>query len=251
MTVKHVLVVLLLGLSVFATNAATKEHTPFPGFKKVWIYGNTVNPASVVIILSGDGGWLLGVVDLAKHLARQNALVIGVSSMPFMKHMEKQDSACYNMADDMVALSHFIQSKYHLTYKKPVILGYSLGATLAYGIIAQAPAGTFKGAISLGFCYDLELAKPLCKGAGLEFSKRAKKGYDLLPASHLKDPFIIIQGADDRMCKFCLAKDFAVRTIHAEIWELPSIRHGSLGLRKWMPNILDAYGKVSGAGEGE
>lgn len=244
MLIKKLLLVLIFGISAFSMKAATKVSTPLPGFKKVWIYGNIVNPSSVVIILSGDGGWVLGVVDAAKHLAKQNAMVIGVSCMPYMRHLEKQTTDCYDIARDIEELSLFIQKKYQLTYIKPIILGYSLGATLAYGIIAQAPAGTFKGAISLGFCYDLELPKPLCKGAGLDCAKRPKKGYDLQPATHITDPFIIIQGVNDRMCKYCLAKDFSDKTPRAEIWELPNIRHGSLGLRKWMPKILEAYDKV-------
>ena len=232
------------GVSLLSANAAIKVHTPLPGIKKVWVYGNTVNPSSVVIVLSGDGGWLLGVVDAAKHLAKQNALVIGVNCMPYLKHLRKQPTECYSMATDIERLSIFIQNKYHLNYMKPILLGYSLGATLAYGMLAQAPAGTFKGAISLGFCYDLEMPKPMCQGAGLESSKRPKKGYDLLPSGKISDPFIIIQGAKDKECKFCLAKDFVNKTANAEIVELPNIRHGSLGLKKWMPKILEAYKKV-------
>ena len=151
------------------------------------------------------------------------------------------------MATDIETLSRYIQQKYHLsTYINPIILGYSLGATLAYGILAQAPANTFKGAISLGFCSDLEMPKPLCKGAGLECIKRPKKGYDLLPVKNLKDPFIIIQGANDKECKFCLAKDFIDKTTNAEIVELPNIKHGGLGLRRWIPKVLIAYLKVLG-----
>lgn len=246
MIIRKLLLIMFFGIHVLSSKAALKEPTPLPGFKKVWIYGNTVNPSSVVIILSGDGGWVLGVVDLAKHLAKQNAMVIGVSCMPYMRSLKKQDVDCYPVATDIENLSIFIQKKYRINYIKPIIIGYSLGATLAYGIIAQAPAGTFKGAIALGFCYDVELPKPLCKGAGLEYSKRIKKGYDLLPAKHLTDPFIIIQGSNDRECKFCLAKDFANQTTNAEIIELPNIKHGGLGLRKWMPKIMETYARVLG-----
>jgi type IV secretory pathway VirJ component len=247
MIIKKMLLGLVFGLSFLTTQAAIKEPTPLPGFKKVWIYGNTVNPSSVVIILSGDGGWVLGVVDVARHLAKKNAMVIGVSCMPYIKHLQKQNVECYSVATNIENLSIFIQKKYGVSnYIKPIILGYSLGATLAYGMIAQAPAGTFKGAISVGFCYDLEMPKPLCKGVGLECSKRPKKGYDLLPVTHIRDPFIIIQGANDRMCKYCLAKDFASQTTNAELIEMPNLRHGSLGLKKWIPKIMKAYEKILG-----
>lgn len=246
MRIRNFLLMLITAMFAVPAGAVTKEHTPIPGFKKVWIYGNTVNPSSVVIIMSGDGGWILGVVDAAKHLAKQDALVIGVNCMPYLRYLRKQTMECYPMADDFVKLSVFIQNKYHIPYIKPILLGYSLGATLAYGMLAQSPSGTFKGAIALGFCYDLEMPKPLCRGVGLESVKRAKKGFDLQPCKHLQEPFIIIQGARDKECKFCMAKDFANATVNAEIIELPNIKHGGLGLRKWMPTILQTYARVSG-----
>ena len=236
----------MMSFTFFSANAAIKVHTPIPGFKKVWVYGNAVNPTSVVIVLSGDGGWVLGVVDASKHLAKENAMVIGVNCMPYLRYLKKQTMDCYNMAEDMEKLSHFIQDKFHINYIKPIILGYSLGATFAYGMLAQAPAGTFKGAIALGFCADMEMPKPMCKGVGLESSKRVKKGYDLLPSRHIAEPFVIIQGSNDRECKFCMAKDFADKTTNAEIIELPNIKHGGLGLRKWMPTILATYRKMAG-----
>lgn len=245
MSIRNFLLMLFMGMNLIHARAAIKEHTPIPCFKKVWIYGNTVNPSSVVIILSGDGGWVLGVVDAARHLAKQNALVIGVNCMPYLRYLRKQHMECYPMADDIEKLSVFIQNKYHIPYTKPVLLGYSLGATLAYGMLAQAPSGTFRGAISLGFCYDLEMPKPMCRGVGLESVKRVKKGYDLQPCKHLTEPFIIIQGGRDKECKFCLAKDFATATAHAEIIELPRIKHGGLGLRKWMPTILETYARIT------
>ena len=247
MILKKFLFLFVLCLIFVHSKAVTKGTTPLPGFKKVRIYGNTVNPSSVVIILSGDGGWVLGVVDVAKHLAKQNVMVIGVSCLPYLRYLHKQPMECYSMAGDIEKLSIYIQDKYHINYIKPIILGYSLGATMAYGMLAQAPAGTFKGVLALGFCYDLEMPKPMCKGVGLECTKRPKKGYDLLPSKHIVDPFVIIQGSNDKECKFCLAKDFANQTTHAEIIELPNIRHGGLGLRKWMPTILEAYRKMAEA----
>ncbi|HEY4785999.1 MAG TPA: AcvB/VirJ family lysyl-phosphatidylglycerol hydrolase [Bacteroidales bacterium] len=245
MKVSKWLVIVMLSFNFISCGAVTKLHTPLPGFKKVWIYGNTVSPSSVVIILSGDGGWVLGVTQVARALAKENVMVIGVNCMPYLRYLKKQNVDCYDMSKDIEKLSSHIQTTYHLAnYQKPVILGYSLGATLAYGILAQAPADTYKGAISLGFCYDLETPKPLCKGSGLESKKREKKGYDLQPVSYLKQPFFILQGANDRMCKFCLAKDFVDKTPNAQIVELPDIRHGSLGLRKWIPTVLEVYKKV-------
>lgn len=246
MVVGRWILVVSMVLASASAKAVIKESTPIPGIKKVWIYGDTINPSSVTIILSGDGGWVLGVVDLANHLARENALVIGVNCKRYLHYLKKQDVSCYSSSDDIEKLGIFIQKKYHITYLKPIIIGYSLGATLAYGVLAQAQGGTFKGAISLGFCYDLDMPRPLCGGAGLESRKRTKKGYDLLPTKHLTDPFVIIQGTKDKECQFCMAKDFANQTEDAIIVELQHVKHGGLGLRRWMPAILEVYRKMTG-----
>lgn len=230
-----------------SAKAVSKVKTPIPGIKKVWIYGDTINPSSVAIILSGDGGWVLGVVDLSRHLAKEHVMVIGVNCNSYFRYLKKQKDSCYLSADHLEKLAHYVQNKYRLTYRKPVIIGYSLGATLAYGVLAQAPGGTFRGAIALGFCSDLELPKPLCEGAGLKSTKRAKKGYDLLPSKHLTDPFVIVQGTKDKECKFCLAKDFVAQTSDAEIVELKNIRHGGLSLHRWIPSILEVYRKMTTA----
>jgi type IV secretory pathway VirJ component len=243
--VNRIFLFVILVFSFLPSKAVVKDPTPIPGINKIWIYGNTKNPSSVVIILSGDGGWVLGVVKVAKTLAKQNALVIGVSSMPYIRYLRKQDVPCYSISSDIENLSKYIQTQCHLhNYMKPVILGYSLGATLSYGTIAQAASNTYQGVIALGFCKDLELPKPLCKGAGLESTKRIKNGYDLLPDTLINDPFIILKGENDRMCKYCLASEFIDKMPHAKIIKMNNIRHGSLGLKKWIPQILETYHEI-------
>ena len=69
---------------------------------------------------------------------------------------------------DFVQLATVIEKRYNYAeYISPVIMGYSSGATLVYGILAQSRPGTFKGGISLGFCPDIELPKMLCQINGL------------------------------------------------------------------------------------
>ena len=61
-----------------------------------------------------------------------------------------------------------------------VLVGYSSGASLAYAAIAAAPPETFAGAISLGFCPDIEIRVEPCRTRGLVPTKKAKGvGYDL------------------------------------------------------------------------
>src|SRR5215213_5738513 len=47
----------------------------FGHFGRVVLYRRTEQPANVVLFISGDGGWNLGVVDMARELSTMDALV--------------------------------------------------------------------------------------------------------------------------------------------------------------------------------
>lgn len=227
----------------FTTSKAVKvDSTFFSGFGKVWIYNKSEQPASVVIFISGDGGWNAGVVEMAKAISSLNTMVVGVDITRYLAHLKKLSSACYYPAADFENLSKFIQKKYkHTKYINPIIIGYSSGATLAYGILAQAPENTFKGAMGLGFCPDLEIAKPLCKGAGLEIVKRSdNKGFDLLP-SHLTSPFIALLGEKDQVCDPKLVQEFIAKAPKCELILLPKVGHGYSVRKNWMPQFIESF----------
>lgn len=60
---------------------------------------------------------------------------------------------------------------------------------MVYALLVQAPPDTFAGAISMGFCPDLPIKKPFCKGNGLEAEPLPKgKGYNFYPPDPLKIP---------------------------------------------------------------
>ena len=84
-------------------------------------------------------------------------------------------------------LSHFIQKTLGLPgYVRPLLIGYSSGATLVSAALVQSPAGTFLGAVSMGICPDLPVSKPFCKGSGLAMEKNPKgKDIRFLPAANL------------------------------------------------------------------
>jgi type IV secretory pathway VirJ component len=152
-------------LSGFILNAASNDKISFGMFGEIIIYMPATTPDAVVIFVSGDGGWNKGVVDMANQIVSQGALVAGVDIEHYYTNCKRQKNKCYYPAGDLEELSMVIQKKYKLKqYLKPILVGYSSGATLVYGALAQAPANTFKGVISLGFCPDIEIDKPLCNG---------------------------------------------------------------------------------------
>ncbi len=122
----------------------------------------------MVLFVFGDGGWNLDVVDMARELSLLDSLVVGVDN--YLRELAKSNEKCSYPAADFELLSKFVQKKLDFPmYMTPVLVGYSSGATLVYATLVQALSNTFRGAISLGFCPDLPLTKPLCGGSGLEW----------------------------------------------------------------------------------
>src|SRR6185295_16857352 len=78
-------VVLFAGLLAAAPLAASEETVTFAPFGTVHLYSQTPRPKSVVIFISGDGGWKLGVVDMARALVPQDALVAGIDITRYLK----------------------------------------------------------------------------------------------------------------------------------------------------------------------
>jgi type IV secretory pathway VirJ component len=163
--------------------SAKEEALTFGPFGKVALYYETPLPSHVVLFVSGDGGWNQGVVDMARELASLDALVVGIDIKYFIKQLESPGEKCLYPAADFEALSKFVQMKLNYPrYRTPILIGYSSGATLIYAALVQAPSNTFLGGISMGFCPDLMIHKPMCQGSGLESTSGLKgKGYVFFP----------------------------------------------------------------------
>jgi dienelactone hydrolase len=128
----------------------------------------------------------------------------------------------------------------------PVLVGYSSGATLVYATLAQAPPGTFAGAMSLGFCADQDFrGATLCRGAGLKYSPNKRGDYVFEPAPHLRDPWITLQGQQDAVCSAPAVDSFAAQVAHAQVVRLPAVGHGFSVQRNWVPQFNAAYAELS------
>src|SRR5512139_2207509 len=121
-------------VSFLAPTLNAKEETlTFGPFGKVALYYETPQPSRVALFVSGDGGWNLGVVDMARELASLDALVVGIDINHFIKQMEASKQSCLYPAADFEALSKFVQKKLdYPSYRTPILIGYSSGATLIY-----------------------------------------------------------------------------------------------------------------------
>jgi type IV secretory pathway VirJ component len=215
-------------------------------FGKVYIYKITETPRNVVILISGDGGWKFGVVGFAETFSKMDNLVIGVDILRYYKDLRQRTGDCYNVSADFVQLATVIEKRYNYAeYIPPVIMGYSSGATLVYGILAQSRPGTFKGGISLGFCPDIELPKMLCQINGLtEKVDIEGKKYFLLPDAKLGNKWIVLHGKLDKVCDYNETVDFVKKTADAELITLPNTGHGFSKWNDFMPEWKDAFNRL-------
>lgn len=244
----NVRIAMILLFSTFAANIHAKQEETFElsPFGKLYVYEPTSAPAAVVIFISGDGGWNEGVVNMARYIVNQGALVVGIDITKYYKHIQRSSESCFYPAGDLEQLSMTIQKKYKLKqYLKPILMGYSSGATLVYGALAQAPSNTFKGGISLGFCPDIEINKALCKGSGLTSHVYQKhKSYYLEPTTRLTEPFIILQGVNDQVCSFRDVERYVTNMPMCQLITLNKVGHGFSTDKNWMPQLIAAYNKI-------
>jgi len=239
---------LALFLALAAASAHPEESERFGRFGEVALYREAPHPGQVVLFVSGDGGWNQGVVDMAKALASLDALVVGIDVRTYLAALRKSDDRCLYAASDFEALSQYLQKKLDFpSYRIPVLVGYSSGATLVYATLAQAPANTFRGAMSLGFCPDLAVARPFCKGSGLTSKPNAKgTGIVFDPIGKIVSPWVAFQGAIDQVCDANEVKQYVSHIQGAEIVLLPEVGHGFSVQRNWLPQFRNAFRRLTG-----
>ncbi|HSY05080.1 MAG TPA: AcvB/VirJ family lysyl-phosphatidylglycerol hydrolase [Steroidobacteraceae bacterium] len=227
------------------------RHLAAGRFGTVNVYIPDGGPRSVTLFVSGDGGWELGVIDMAHALESMGAVVIGVDVRQYQASLrtaaQRPGAPCQMIAADFEALSHQLQKQIGMSeYLVPVLVGYSSGASVAYAALVQSPPGTFAGALSLGFCPDQDFAgAALCPGAGLHYSENAQHELVLEPAMTLRQPWIALQGEQDQVCSPRTAAAFAARVAGGTVVPLPRVGHGFAVERNWLPQFRQAYATLA------
>ncbi len=244
----------IVGASATASaDKLTESALVLPRYGTIAIYRPSGPIRSLVIFLSGDGGWHLGVVDMARRFATAGALVAGVDVRKYLGLIGPKDPAvppanCTSVAGDMEALSQQLQRNLHLPgYVHPLLVGYSSGATIVYAALAQAPHGTFAGAISMGFCPDQDFAGArLCKTNGLDYHlpEKIKAGDHtlILDANRsIREPWIAVQGERDQVCDAQVTRNFSAAMPAAKLLSLPRVGHGFSVTAHWWPQVRQAF----------
>ncbi|WP_411288495.1 AcvB/VirJ family lysyl-phosphatidylglycerol hydrolase [Phenylobacterium sp.] len=207
------------------------------------IYKAAKEPDRFVVFISGDGGWNQGVVDMARRLARMDATVVGVDIRHYLGAAQATKAGTLYPAGDFSSLAQAVQKSLGFKrYHRPVVVGYSSGATLAYGTLVQSPSGIFQGGVGLGFCPDLKTDKPLAAGDGrLSYRTDPKLGFIYGPSKTLSSRFIALQGRQDLTCLPAATHAFIAQTANAGVIDLPKVGHGYSVAANWAPQFAQAF----------
>jgi type IV secretory pathway VirJ component len=241
------LLALATGTGSFAANAP--QMLAHGRFTQVAVYHPPHEVKQFVLLLSGAGTDRADpiVAALAAELANEGAMVASVNTAELLASLERDPASCTSPDGDLENLSRYVQAYYRLpTYITPILVGYSVGGTLAYAMIAQAPADLFAGAISLRFCPVLPLERPLCPGTELKAIPRADgQGVQLLPATRLQVPWITLQIDDEDACAVPLTPQFVAAVPHAKEIQLPAPAHAGPASASLLPQFTAAYQSVA------
>jgi type IV secretory pathway VirJ component len=193
---------LLLCAALLPTGAVVADVTKLNHgrFHDLEVHAPAQSAVSFALYLSGSEGLNAEDESVAAALVKQGAMVVLINYPSFKSSLDADGAGCVFPDGDLENLSHYIQAYFHSpTYLAPLLLGRGSGAALAYAVMAQAPHDTFAGALTVDFCPQFDLVKPLCKGSGVEAS--ASDGGQLLrPAEELANPWVNIDTGGNRAC---------------------------------------------------
>jgi type IV secretory pathway VirJ component len=237
------LVVCALAGALLAATAAAQPappHTwdekpiPLPLVRTGMAYVPRTPTTHVVLFISGDGGWNAGVVDMARRIAAQQGIVVGISYLA-LKRAAAREGGCWYVASDLELISHAAQKALNLPqYHPPVLVGYSSGASVVYAALANAPAVTFAGGVSLGFCPELDVPREVCSGDQWSPDFDDKKKVNYLPATKaLSRDWYVLHGVQDQVCSIDSVRRFVAGMPKAHLAEVEGTGHGFSKPQHW------------------
>lgn len=181
---------LLLACAAPATAATTPLH--YGLFGDLHLARPAGSATRTLLFLSDGDGWDAREDSYAEALAAAGSLVVGIDLPGYLKELAGIAGDCAYPAAHVEEVSHWVQRHENLAdYSAPWLIGLERGAALAYAVAAQAPAGTFEGLATLGYDFDLRLARGLCAGdAGVASAADGANGFRIVPVARLAAPWL-------------------------------------------------------------
>jgi len=123
-------------------------------------------PDAMVFVFSDLDGWDASYDSVARPLAERGAVVVGVDLPQYLRNLAASDDGCHYVVAEIEDMSERLQRDFHFAhYRSPILAGIGAGGTLAYAALAQSPAVTVAGAVSVDPTPVLGTRVPLCAGA--------------------------------------------------------------------------------------
>jgi type IV secretory pathway VirJ component len=101
--------------------------------------------------------------EAALMITKAGVMVAEVDTPAYLAGLDKLDGKCHRLVGDADGLSRQLQRKYNFSnYLTPLVVGVGEGGTVAELVLAQAPAETIAGAVSLDPSATVATQRPIC-----------------------------------------------------------------------------------------
>ncbi|QRM56862.1 virulence factor family protein [Sinorhizobium sp. BG8] len=151
--------------------------------------------AGLAILVSGADDRGGRAAALARELERRDIAVLPVDLDAWRPALDTDPGECIYLGSDIEGLAkeaqRLVESRHYL---HPVVVGVGEGGTLAYAALADAPAATFAGAVSLEPSDALATAVPVCEGA--RATAVGARGFSYAEDAALPDRGVVIRAGD-------------------------------------------------------
>ena len=246
----------LLQARALAAAAAQPLKTHSATFGTVTLYKPAQpEPLSVALFVSGDGGWNLGVVNMARVTVptpERPGRGHRRAQLPYAAMERSQGILRQPLAIEFELLSHQIQKQIGLKeYHVPVLIGYTAGDG---GCLCHSRSGADRHfwflweRLSMGFCPQQDFGgAAICPAPQMHYSHAKKGALVFEPAPHLQHPWIALQGDEEHLPGACYGAlcrcTPAACCCACGAW--PRVGHGFAVERNWLPPLLVAYKSIA------
>jgi type IV secretory pathway VirJ component len=238
------LLILLLALTrtlpAAAAEPATASSFKFGRLGQIPVVHPAGEPALVALLFSGSQGIGPRETAMAQALAAAGALVFEVDTRKYLAAPNVKGMRMYP-AVEFEALSQTGQKAMGLAdYHVPVLVGTGdAGAGVAYAAIAEAPGGTFAGAVSDGFCAVIPSSHMFVRGSRLSWERKwPGPGIRVVPAPPLESPWIVFDSTGKSACPAGPAAGFVKESPGAQLIPAPAGAAPQEAWKKQLPQAL-------------
>jgi type IV secretory pathway VirJ component len=218
----------------------TEQYLDVPIVGQVTAYVPKAPTTHVALFLSGDDGWQLGVVDMARRIASKRVIVVGLNFVWMRRN--QADVTCWDTSVTLETIARAAETALGLpAYHPPTLVGYSSGATMVYAALRQDATGAFAAGMSLGFCPDLPSARPACPVGDWQPTFDEVKHTAWLPTTpDIKRDWYVLHGLQDTECTPAETERFVSAMAHAHYVPIEGTGHGFGRPERWGPPFDEA-----------